>query len=239
MQTFPSLYAFPWILFDFTQRLHFSRPFFHNLLFLWSLRLKFFKSWYFLHAACLSLSLCLCVSSKRERQRHSDHGNRAGRWRRRNLHAFCSHGPLLQVPPEYQHSHFFAFSSTFLSFILPAQLLFLSARQFCRIRPRPISISVHHTAAFLTLLQNFATFLDAFLVVQPLGEFPFPLTETSEEQPPLFPQYWWHPRTVISLTLITQITLYSPHRSSLAGSIPSKVYDPTPMVFDIFFAKII
>ena len=73
------------------------------------------------------------------------------------------------------------FSSTFLSFISPAahRHLFLSARQFCRIRPQPISISVHHRAAFLTLLQNFATFLDAFLVVQQLGEFSFPLTETS------------------------------------------------------------
>ena len=131
-----------------------------------------------------------CVSSKRERQRHGDHGDRPRCWRWRNLHAFCSHGPLLQVSPEYQHEReictFFAskknfFLSTFLSFISPAahRHLFLSARQFCRIRPQPISISVHHRAAFLTLLQNFATFLDAFLVVQQLGEFSFPLTETS------------------------------------------------------------
>ena len=102
-----------------------------------------------------------------------------------NLHAFCSHGPLLQVSPEYQHEReictFFAskknfFSSTFLSFISPAahRHLFLSARQFCRIRPQPISISVHHRAAFLTPAQNFATFFDLFpRSSDPGGIFPF------------------------------------------------------------------
>ena len=168
---FPSLYGFLRILFDFTQRLHFSRPFPNICFSSYRCCAYIFSN---LNIFCtLHVCLCLCVSSQRERQRHRDHGDRARCWRRRNLHAFCRHGALLQVSPECQHFHFFAFS--FLSFISQLLLdhLFLSAsRQFCRIRPQPISISVHHTAAFLTLLQNFVTFLDAFPVVQPSGEFP-------------------------------------------------------------------
>ena len=142
---------------------------FQHLLFLLSsmLLLNFFKSQYF---CTPHVCLCLCVSSERERQRHGDHGDRARSRRRRNLHAFCCHGALLQVSPECQHFPFFAFSFFHLTcscFFFPR-----ARRQFCRIRPRPISISVHHTAAFLTLLQNFVTFLDAFPVVQPPGEFP-------------------------------------------------------------------
>ena len=81
----PSLYVSPRIFFDSTQRLHFSRSFCFS-----SKCSAFFP-------ARGMLVRCLRVSSQRERQRHGDHGDRPRCRGRRHLHAFCSHGALLQV----------------------------------------------------------------------------------------------------------------------------------------------
>ena len=234
MQTF---FFSLWLLPD-PLRLHTTSsllsPFSQHLLSLLSLlRLNFFKSRYF---CTLHVCLCLCVCSQRERQWHRDHGDRARRWRRRNLHAFCRHGALLQVSPECQHFHFFAFS--FLSLISQLLLdhLFLSAsRQFCRIRPQPISISVHHTAAFLTLLQNFVTFLDAFPVVQPSGEFPS-LDWNLWGVAPLLLQHWWHSPHChyLDFDRSPNHPLFPHHQLSLIARFnTTKVYNPVAMVVDI------